>query len=74
MKTISKKAKNALSDLLGDYEDLGFTLTIGTHSIELCFKGKFIHGFPPNNEMPLSGVDVQLECANYLNKFNALYN
>ena len=74
MATISKKTKNALSCLLGDYEDFGFTLAVGKGCIELYFKESLVRQFPANNDSPLTGFEVQAECGEYVNKLNAQFN
>jgi len=68
MKTISNLAKGKLSELLGDYEELGFYLAIDSSSLLLQFKETILHSF--NNEYPISAACVQGICRDFLNKLN----
>ena len=68
MRTISKMAKGKLSELLGDYEELGFSLVIGSHRLLLKFKETILHSF--NSEYPISAACVQGICRDFLNELN----
>lgn len=74
MRTITKMAKNALSDLLGDFEGFGFSLVPGSHSLLLQFKETILHSFKSDNELPITAECVQAICKEYLDKLNAQYN
>ena len=74
MKTISRKTRDVLSGLLGDYEGLGFTLIFGSHSLLLQFKDTILHSFSNNNDIPLTADNVQAICQDYLNKINGQFN
>ena len=70
MRTISKMAKGKLSELLGDYEELGFSLVIGNYSLLLQFKDTVLHSFKQYKETPITAECVQDVCRQFLNELN----
>lgn len=75
MKTISDIAKGKFSELLGDYEDFGFTLMVSNQGLTLSFKDTILlHNFNSNNDIPITPECVQNICREFMDKLNTEYS
>jgi hypothetical protein len=67
-------AKQKLSECLGEYEALGFSLVPEAGALCLYFKETLLHTFVDSEDKPITAGEIQAKCSEYIANLNAKYN